>query len=100
VTKSHVKIQFTVYRVNQGGRLTDMLWQQKWSAKSLSGFLYLGVHLACRSLQLGETNMETVAAINSMPEDLFSDIKAGGRFALLLQVDLAYHSPLMGIICD
>jgi hypothetical protein len=27
VTKSHVKIQFTVYRVNQGARLTNLLIQ-------------------------------------------------------------------------
>lgn len=42
----------------------------------------------------------TVSGQRKALEDLAEDIKAAGHFARLLQVDLAYHSPLMGVIGD
>ncbi|KAH6886253.1 hypothetical protein B0T10DRAFT_516260 [Thelonectria olida] len=42
----------------------------------------------------------TVSGKRAPLEALAADLKADGHFARLLQVDLAYHSPLMGVIGD
>ncbi|CAJ2514330.1 Uu.00g024490.m01.CDS01 [Anthostomella pinea] len=42
----------------------------------------------------------TVSGHRETLEVLAEEIKAAGHFARLLQVDLAYHSPLMGVIGD
>ncbi|KAL0930068.1 polyketide synthase [Colletotrichum truncatum] len=42
----------------------------------------------------------TVSGKRAPLESLAAELKADGHFARLLQVDLAYHSPLMGVIGD
>ncbi|QKX62342.1 uncharacterized protein TRUGW13939_09501 [Talaromyces rugulosus] len=42
----------------------------------------------------------TISGYRNTLEALEKDIKATGHFARLLQVDLAYHSPLMDIVSD
>ncbi|WYZ41095.1 hypothetical protein EsH8_IV_001436 [Colletotrichum jinshuiense] len=42
----------------------------------------------------------TVSGRRAPLEALAAELKADGHFARLLQVDLAYHSPLMGVIGD
>jgi acyl transferase domain-containing protein len=47
-------------------------------------------------------NPSSVIVSGSKPtlEDLADNIKASGHFVHLLQVDIAYHSPLLGVIGD
>ena len=56
----------------------------------------LNVWIAC----FNSPSSVTVSGHKPTLEALAKDLKNAGQFARLLQVDLAYHSPLMGIIGD
>lgn len=69
------------------------------SAKTAAPFLakFDGrVHIAC----LNSGQSLTVSGLKADLEELHRDITPSGHFSRLLQVDMAYHSPYVGVIAE